>query len=330
MANDSKDAQLINYQENIQEHLHENSDVFSAKEDNDSTSNCNVMPITDDMNCPDYPTKEPELTPKKKLPDLPTDLEPLKRKCTTMSQDVLHLLCQKIKEDINVSKEKKDNIRTQQLRELSWKVTDMLALGSSAVKEIEHKSAYQLQRERESKRYQNRRNKKWVQQNVNNDDSCVSRFQDSSNREVFRNRHNKSTQRSRGGRRNNNVQRECDINNSWRKNCEIFDNSAATRFCKRFVQKIISNSINIIIKDENEVHKHKVYKNIAVTNKLVDSILFKSIDVLIGEAAFVNDNLSLTETELLRDMLEESFCSEESSILMNVANELPIKSEPFI
>jgi len=53
----------------------------------------------------------------------------------------------KIKEDLAKTKDAKEVARSQQLRELSWKVTDMIALGSSAVKEFETKSAYQMQRE---------------------------------------------------------------------------------------------------------------------------------------------------------------------------------------
>ena len=273
---------------------------------------------------------KPVLSSMKKLPDLPADLEPLKIRCTTMSQEVLQLLSQKIKDDMLKTKEQKDNVRTQKLRELSWKVTDMLTLGSSIVKEIEGKSAYQLQKEQGAKKYRNKNNKKWVQPNNNCDhkNAYNSSNKDGDLREQPRNKHSKVNPAVRGSQRKDGNQREYDINKNWRGNSNQLNNSAINTFSKGFVQQIINNSINLLVKEYDAQQKQKLNQKIAMAANLVDSIILKSVDRIIMEASLLKNNLSLTETELLTDMLEESFCSEESSILLNVTSGLSVKSEP--
>lgn len=263
--------------------------------------------------------------PRRQLPDLPADLAPLKARCTTMSQEVLQLLSQKIKEDIAKTKDAKDVARTQQLRELSWKVTDMLALGSSAVKEFEGKSAYQLQREREAKKFRNKKNRQWQQpQNVelnynsgNTDDQC------------WRNNHgrqnNRGNRRGRRGRRDYNDRSNCNSNQNWRS--REFNPEKAKRFAQTFIKKIISQSIEQFRAEEEERTKLQMSEQVSLAVDLVDTIINKSIQCLVIENTMVKNNLSLTESELLCDMLDESV-SDEETFMMNVENSLSIKKEP--
>ena len=269
-------------------------------------------------------------SPKRKLPDLPADLGPLKARCTTMSQEVLQLLSQKIKEDIVKTKDAKDTVRTQQLRELSWKVTDMLALGSSAVKEFETKSAYQLQRERESKKYKNKRNRKWNQpQNDYYENNSSENISNQFPRSDQWRQQNRGGRRGRRGRRDYNDRSNCnsDQDPNWR--MPKFNARTAKNFANSFVKEIISKAVNQFLAEEEERAKNQMDREISLAVQLVDSIIDKSIQSLVVESTMVKNNLSLTEAELLCDMCEESI-SEEESFLMNVEESISIKKEPTL
>ena len=255
--------------------------------------------------------------PKRKLPDLPADLGPLKARCTSMSQEVLQLLSQKIKEDLVKTKEAKDMARTQQLRELSWKVTDMLALGSSAVKEFETKSAYQLQRDREMKKYKNKKNRQWNSQSSNNIHNDQGGNQWRQNRQ--------RGHRARGGRRNYNDRSNCDSSHNWRSHG--FNFRAAKQFAKSFVRQVINRAQEQILVEEERRARDQMERKISVAKEVVDSVLGKAIQILVAESNMKQNNLSLTEAELLRDMCEESI-SDEESFLIDVEDTISIKKEP--
>ena len=255
--------------------------------------------------------------PKRKLPDLPADLGPLKVRCTSMSQEVLQLLSQKIKEDLVKTKEAKDMARTQQLRELSWKVTDMLALGSSAVKEFETKSAYQLQRDREMKKYKNKKNRQWNSQSSNNEYNNQGSDQ-------WR-QHRQGGRRARGGRRHYNDRSNCDSNHNWRSHG--FNFRAAKQFAKSFVRQVISRAQEQILVEEERRARDQMERKISMAKEVVDSVLGKAIQILVSESTMKQNDLSLTEAELLRDMCEESI-SDEESFLIDVEDTISIKKEP--
>ncbi|KAL5255636.1 hypothetical protein ACHWQZ_G011017 [Mnemiopsis leidyi] len=276
------------------------SDTKESNKSESEQKNCNVLP-------------------NRKLPDLPADLEPLKARCTSMSQEVLQLLSHKIKEDLVKTKEAKNMARTQQLRELSWKVTDMLALGSSAVKEIETKSAYQLQRDREMKKYKNKINRQWNSQSSGNfhDPNAQGKHQ-------WR-QHRQSGQRGHGGRRNYGNRSNFDTNQNWR--AHGFNFRAAKKFAKPFVKQVISRAQQQLLAEDERHAKDQIEKTISMAKEVVDTVLGKAIQILVTESTMTHNNLSLTEAELLRDMCEESI-SDEESFFIDVEDTIPIKKEP--
>ena len=259
--------------------------------------------------------------PMRKLPDLPADLGPLKVRCTSMSQEVLQLLSQKIKEDLVKTKDAKDVARSQQLRELSWKVTDMIALGSSVVKEFETKSAYQMQRDRELKKYK-KKNRKWNQPPIednDNDRNINDKFHQNDQW-----RQNRGGRRGRRGNKHYNNRSNCHSasDKSWR--MPKFNAKAAEKFANALVKKMISQAMNQF---KEEHAKLQIDKEVSMAIGLVNSIIGKSIQSLVIESAMEKNNLSLTEAELLCDMCEENI-SDEDSFLMNVEESISIKQEP--
>ena len=105
---------------------------------------------------------EPPPSEKQKLPDLPQDLTALKARCVNMKPNVLKLLSGKIQEELDNAKKHNDCARAQELRELSWKVTDMLCCGAKAVKNLETKTPWQQRQEKYQKRNQKKK-KEWKQ-----------------------------------------------------------------------------------------------------------------------------------------------------------------------
>ena len=264
--------------------------------------------------------------PKKKVPDLPQDLGPLKIRCTSMSQEVLQLLSQKIKDDLVKTKESKDHKRTQELRELSWKVADCVTLGTSKVKKIEGKSAYQMRQEKEAERYKNRKSRQWKQPTFPAESSLSVEPADAN--QPWR-RNERSSSRGRRGR-SDQGQRSSTCDQYPRGN--KFNQKDAKWFAKKFVRGVIRKAMEQLAKEQDEADRLKSQKEIYMATQLVDRIISSSIKTLISESVSVRGNLSLTESELLSDMMEDAAedCSDQSFRMHDITDGVHavVKNDP--
>ena len=93
---------------------------------------------------------------------LPEDLAELNKGCVNMGPEDLELLIVKLKEGLELSKEVKNHKRSQEIRELIWKVNDLRALGVRGIKQLENKSSYQHQKDMKKNKYNKPKNqRKW-------------------------------------------------------------------------------------------------------------------------------------------------------------------------
>lgn len=93
---------------------------------------------------------------------LPEDLSELNKGCVNMGPEDLEVLTVKLKEGLELSKADKNHARSQDIRELIWKVNDLRALGVRGIKQLENKSQYQHQKDMRKNKY-NKKQQKWQQ-----------------------------------------------------------------------------------------------------------------------------------------------------------------------